>query len=140
MDSLPSSGALTDHYTQSSDGSTMMVQTGPSSDGFAAAAAGVDFNYTYDFDSILRGRDMSTGTGQFCNVVDTLNPQGQHFSYLRLKLFKGGSQVGPTVLVDTPGTGWCFGGQENGATYHYNYEHDHGDFGFYINGTGHSYG
>jgi hypothetical protein len=138
MNSKPIPGSETDHYSQGPNGSTIVTRT------FAVAAPfttsqGPNFNYTYSYSSNLRGRDMYTYSGRFCNVVDVINP-GAPGQTILLSLYKNsGGQVSPTVRVSQPGTGWCWGGVQNNTDYHYQYSMDVGYYGYYITGSGHSY-
>lgn len=141
MNSKPIPGTETDHYTQGPDGTTIRVRTFAvdSSVQPFTTSQGPDFNYTYDYTSNLRGRDMFTYSGRFCNVVDVLNRSAPGQDML-LSLYKNsGGQVSPTVRVSTAGTGWCWGGVQNNTDYHYTYSMDTGFYGFDLNGSGHSY-
>lgn len=136
-------GEEVDHYSQGPGGSTILVRTFSGSAAAQIAATQYQtFSYTYDFDSNLRGRTMQTTDGTFCNVVDTINPPGQPYSNFDIQLVRdsSGATVYPEVHISQPGTGWCWHGNATYTNYHYNYVHGVGYYGFYINGTGHSYG
>lgn len=135
-------GQEVDHYTQGPNGSTIVVRT------FSGAAAAQiaatqyqNFSYTYNFDSNLQGRTMQTTDGTFCNVVTSINPSGQPYSNLYLQLWSNsGGEVSPQVYVSQPNTGWCWQGNTAYTNYHYTYVHSVGYYGYYISGSGQSYG
>ncbi len=97
-----------------------------------------DFNYTYDYSSNLRGRDMFTYSGQFCNVVDVLNRSAPGQDML-LRLYRTpAARWARRFGCRPPGPAGVGAGCRNNTDYHYTYSMDTGFYGFDLWGSGHS--
>lgn len=142
----PSAGP-TDHYVENSDGSqTTTVSSGSSSGTFTAAAvSSLPFNYTVDFTSTLRGRDMQTSTNKFCNDFKSTfvaNPSATPYMTITLRKTVNNapdpSYESVTYPLDGVQRGYCWTGHSNTATYHFDYALP--NFGWQVKGSGDVHG
>lgn len=107
----------------------------------AAAAASLPFNYTVNFDSNLRGRDMKTPSGNFCNRYRSdfvANPAAT--PYITITLIHNRTAV-PDERLEShrfPNDGqrhsFCWPHHDGSHTYHFEYSLP--NFGYTVKGHG----
>jgi len=93
------------------------------------AAARLPFNYTVNFDSSLRGRDMKTASGNFCNryrADSVVNPAATPYILITLVRNRAGL---PDIRLETHRFrnngrvhAFCWPHHSGSATYHFQYE------------------
>ncbi|MBL7502007.1 hypothetical protein [Frankia nepalensis] len=128
------SGIAVDHYTQGPGGTT--VTTTESGGGVSTFGASLPFNYTVEFDSNLRGRDMNASpNGIFCNDFTATSSAGPQ-TYIVIQLHKGSTDYSAIAYPTTGGQhGYCWIGVGNSGTYHFTY-HKPQPYGFTTVGYG----
>lgn len=110
-----------------------------------AAADWVPFNWTINFDSTLRGRDMKSSNGVFCQRFRATYRQTTAMDYIRITLVRNRSGL-PDVRYATKnfradGT-WslrkCWDQHDASATYHFDYAVEEGMVGYDVRGEGYA--
>lgn len=94
----------------------------------AAAVSPLPFNYTADWNALLRGRDMKTGNTVFCNdyrSTSVENPSADPYTDIQLVLNvdRGSDKYYETLRYKNDGVqrGWCWRGHSNHLVYHFDY-------------------
>ena len=140
----PIAGAPTYHYRELADGSQQTtVQYGRLR---AATADPVPFNYTISMSASLRGRDMTSTTGWFCNWYTSTGsgiPDSSGIDYVRVRLRETVSGGSDPILSD-----WydfandqsqhvhCWSGISSSKIYHFDYALYTGAIGYQVEGQG----
>jgi hypothetical protein len=103
----------------------------------------VPFSYTVDFDSSLRGRDMTSRTGQFCNTFRATYNQANVNDYIKITLIRnvdnGYDDKLDTkrFLADGAYHSHCWARSDVNAVYHFQYRVQ--VIGYDIRGNGRAY-
>jgi len=136
---VPPSGIAVDHYTQGPGGTT--VTTTENGGGVIALGASLPFNYTVNFDSNLRGRDMNASSnGTFCNDFTSDSTSGPQ-DHINIQLHKDvtlGNDVDYTSVsypLNGVQHGFCWIGVGNSGTYFFTYNKPQ-PYGFTTTGHG----
>jgi hypothetical protein len=124
--------ATTFHYYAGRDGRTYLVgATLPDGSEWSFGATAVSplpFNYSADWHANLRGRDMSTSNGVFCNdyrstFVENRAADPYTDIQLVLNVDNGKDKYYETLRYKNDGVqrGWCWRGHSNHLVYHFDY-------------------
>lgn len=133
-DSSPASAnqsATVDHYSQGPDGSTVTTTTDQQGNSVFQpfATTNVPFDWTIDYDSTLRGRDMQSSSGAFCESYRSdyvYNQNATPYSSITLIRNVGGGQDDrlQTHTFNNDGNrhDQCYSPHSSASTYHFQYE------------------
>lgn len=139
------------HYSEHSQGSGTLIDIAENREGDGMvqpfAVSWVPFDWTIDFDSTLRGRDMKSSTGGFCQRFKATYRQIAAIDHIRITLVRNRT-LWPDVRYDTKGFRadgqWsvrkCWPRYDPSATYHFDYQVQAGMIGYDVRGHGRARG
>lgn len=127
---------IVDHYSAFEKSGEFTIQS----------TAYVPFNWTIDFDSNLRGRDMKSSDGKFCQKYQNTRVRNRTLApnlYITLvRNVTGLPDVRYTTVAFPNDGGWwykCWGDHDGSKTYHFDYSLGDQGIGVLVQGHGTAY-
>lgn len=139
--------AVVDHYTQGPGGTTITTRTDEYGNPvFGTLSTAIPFDWTVDFDSNLRGRDMTSSDGVFCQRIRSDYVQSPTLAtFMSVHLIRNvtlGSDVdlgNHHFALDGGLHAYCFPTASSSSTYHYDYRLPTAAYGSNVQAHGTAY-
>jgi hypothetical protein len=135
-----------DHYTQGSQGSTVTTTTDLNGNSIMQpfTVSAVPYDWTIDYDSTLRARDMTSADGNFCQRYrsdSVADPAATPYSTIQLIKNVSLGSDDPLESYTFPNNGGLYAAcwPHHSATDTYHFEFTLPNFGYYVTAHGTAY-